>query len=167
MNRIEKIDALTRNADALTPHFELSADDLARSYGDGKWTVRQLLAHLADCEFVNLYRFCKGVAEPACNVDVFEEGQWAVELCYAERDALALGALFSGARNMLIQHTRMLSDEALERTSSHPEKGSMSGNDWIELAVGHVSHHLSQIDAALAGAPWVKPTIQNSHRFGA
>jgi uncharacterized damage-inducible protein DinB len=167
MNRRELLDTLTRNTDQMQRRLVLPTSAMDRSYGPGKWNVRQLLAHLADCEFINLWRFCRAVAEPGSTVDAFSENGWAKELRYETRPQPASAELFSGARATLTHYADTLPEATLDHACRHPEKGLMSGWDWIDLAIGHTTHHMSQIDAAVAGEPWVKPEIENAGRFGA
>src|SRR5262245_44536743 len=41
----------------------LDAGGWKRSYGPGKWTIRQILAHLRDCEMVYAVRWRKMISE--------------------------------------------------------------------------------------------------------
>ena len=167
MNRNEIVLALEANRDRMAQQFHAPTDDLAKSYGAGKWTVRQILAHASDCEFINLWRFLRAVAEPGSNVEVFEENDWAARLDYASRPAEISRDIFLAARNMLIHHMKTLPEERLLGTCKHPEKGEMAGWRWGRLTVGHCDHHLSQIEAARAGKPWVRTGNPDDRLYGA
>ena len=167
MDRQRLIDELTHSTQTIGGYFELSEADFGKSYAPNKWSVRQLLAHLTDCELVNLGRFCTSVAEPGSPVAPFSENDWATALHYERRPRAATAVLFRGLRVTLMHYLETLPDELLGNSSHHPEKGAMSGWNWVELAIGHAAHHGSQIEAAVSGRPWVKPTIPNAARFGA
>ncbi len=136
-------------------------------YGPGKWTSRQVLAHLADCEFINLWRFCRAVAEPGSTVLPFEENQWAARLDYASRPVTISKDLFLAARAQLVHYVKTLGEEKLGAACMHPEKGKMSGYDWADLAVNHVDHHLSQVAAALDKREWKPAPAGEAWKFGA
>ena len=167
MDRKRLLDELKQNTRELGARFELPEAQLERSYAPGKWTVRQLLAHLADSEFINLGRFCMAVAEPGSVVAPFSENRWASELGYDRRPRESAAQLFLGARQTLQHYVQTLPEELLSRSCVHPEKGPLDGWSWVELAIGHAAHHMSQIDAAASGEAWVKPAIANASRFGA
>jgi hypothetical protein len=167
MNRDEIVSALETGRDRMNAQFAAPAGDLAKSYGAGKWNVRQILAHVADCEFINLWRFLRAVAEPGSNVEVFEENDWAKNLDYAARPVGVSRDIFVGARNMLIHHLKTLPEERLNGACKHPEKGELEGWRWGRLTVGHSDHHLGQIEAARAGKPWVRVTRPDDRLYGA
>src|SRR6266545_7076812 len=52
----------------------------------GKWSVRQILAHLADCELVFGFRFRQTVAEDNPTLQPFDQDRWAAQ--YDGYDAL-------------------------------------------------------------------------------
>lgn len=49
---MDLLQALDRTRDETLRHFELGEGDLSLAYGPGKWSVRQILHHLADAETV-------------------------------------------------------------------------------------------------------------------
>src|SRR5262245_5213036 len=127
MNRNEIVTTLETTRDQMAKAFAAPASDLAKSYGPGKWTVRQILAHVADCEFINLWRFLRAVAEPGSKVEVFEENDWAKRLDYATRPVEVSRDIFLGARNMVIHHVKTLPEDRLMTACKHPEKGELEG----------------------------------------
>jgi hypothetical protein len=167
MNRSELVATLEANRDKMARLFAVPAEDLARSYGPGKWNVRQILAHVADCEFINLWRFLRAVAEPGSAVEVFEENDWARRLDYATRPPDVSRDVFLGARNMLIHHVRTLPEERLEGSCKHAQKGEVEGWRWARLTSGHCDHHAGQIQAAREGRPWVRVTSPDDRLYGA
>ncbi len=159
--------ALRANGVKTLPFFALSDAELERTYAPGKWTIRQLLAHLADREYINLWRFSRAAAEPGSKVASFEENDWARRLDYAHRPAVISRDLFAGARHALMQMVGALPEERLLSTCVHPEKGEMPAWRWARLAINHCEHHHGQIEAARDGIPWVKKLTENSWEFGA
>jgi DinB superfamily len=167
MNRTEIVKDLEANRDRLAKHFAAPAADLAKSYGTDKWTVRQIIAHVSDSEFVNLWRFLRAVAEPGSSVEPFEENDWAKRLDYAARPAEVSRDLFLTARNTIIHYVKTLPEDRLMTPCKHPEKGELDGWRWARLNAGHCEHHLGQIEAARAGKPWVRTTSPDDRLYGA
>ena len=62
---MEFIDQLERTKARTLEYFDLSDEDLERSYAPGKWTIRYLLNHLADSETVLFYRIRRVISEPS------------------------------------------------------------------------------------------------------
>ena len=129
-------------------------------YRPGGWTAREILAHLADVELVNLWRFCRAVTVDGGAVDVFDENGWARELAYAERPLELSRALFAAARRTLIHHLGTIPADVLEQGGAvHAEKGRLSPRAWAELVAGHTRHHLGQLEAILSSRPWTPPVV--------
>src|SRR5215471_9231829 len=51
----------------------------------GKWSVRQIVAHVADAELVSAHRFRQLVAEDTPTLIAFDQNAWAANLDYAHR----------------------------------------------------------------------------------
>jgi uncharacterized damage-inducible protein DinB len=154
MDRIELIDSFTQSRDAVLDQFEAPPKDLETAYAPGKWTVRQLLVHLTDCEFIYLWRLCRALAEPGSRVEAFDQDAWARELNYASRPLPICRDLFMAARNQLIYLLEAHEDSALERQFHHSEAGVLTLRKGISGFALHTEHHLEQIAAAREGREW-------------
>src|SRR5579863_6021066 len=51
----------------------------------GKWSVRQIIAHLADAELVGAHRFRQVIAEENPTLVAFDQDAWTSRLDYAKR----------------------------------------------------------------------------------
>lgn len=167
MQRQTLVAHLRSNRDRILRSTALPEPAFERTYGIGKWSIRQVLAHLADTEFIGLWRFCRAVAEPGSTVEAFDEPRWASALEYAKRPARGAIDLFASARATLLHYAETLEDDRLAHACSHPEKGPMTGWDWLALIPAHADHHASQIEAAAAGTPWEPRVTADSWKYGA
>jgi DinB superfamily len=131
----------------LTAYVEhLGAEGVERSLAPGKWTVRQILCHLADCEVAFGFRLRQALGERDHVIQPFDQDAWAKPYVSTSLDAhLALEA-FSGARRWNVALLDIMSAEQLSQTLSHPERGQMTIQTVIETMGGHDLNHLSQID---------------------
>src|SRR5688572_23085700 len=167
MNRADIVARLESNRDRLAAQFQAPDNDLGKTYAAGKWTVKEILGHVADCEFINLWRFLRAVAEPGKPVEAFEENDWAKNLDYAQRPANLSRDMFLAARGMLIHHAKTLPEDRLSGACVHPEKGMVGGLQWAKLTAGHCDHHIGQIEAARAGKSWVRQFDPDDRLYGA
>jgi len=154
MERKQLIEALRKSGPQVVAYFEADADLLEKTYAPGKWTVRDLLVHLTDAEFMYLGRVCTGLAEPGGTVQGFDQDKWKATLKYNERPLHVCRALFDGAREQLIDLLGRFPDSALDNVVTHSEGGPMSLRKILTYLAWHSDHHLEQIDAARAGQVW-------------
>lgn len=159
--------ALESQRSRLLAHCDAPGAELALRYAPESWTVGQVLAHLADVEFINYWRFCRAVAEPGSNVEAFDQDAWGRVFDYAARPIEATRGMIAGMRGAFLLAAKTLPDSVLKNACLHPEKGRMSGEEWLALQVAHTDHHLGQIDAARARTPWKPVLTSDSWKYGA
>ncbi len=148
MKRAELLESLSNSRYAVLEHFDLPPQDRTKTYAPGKWTVRQILAHLADMELVWLYRVSRGLAEPGRAVEAIDGDRWALGLDYASRPILINKELFHSARSQILYYIEALPESRLQQQVYHPEVGTVTVWELLEMLAGHTEHHLAQIDKA-------------------
>jgi uncharacterized damage-inducible protein DinB len=111
----------------------------------GKWSAREILCHLADCELVFAYRLRQALAEDHHVIQPFDQDQWARN--YATYTLAQALALFSAAREWNLALLRSVSPEAMEKQVTHPERGTMTFRTMVETMGGHDINHLRQVEA--------------------
>ena len=118
--------------------------------GAGKWSIQQIVAHLADDELVGGYRIRLILAAPGTAIQAFDQDQWAETGRYAATDPWRSLALFRALReaNLALWH-RLLPAE-WERAGVHAERGAESIRDIASYYAGHDLNHFGQIEAILA-----------------
>jgi len=110
----------------------------------GKWSVREILCHLADCEIVFAYRLRQTLAEPHHVIQPFDQGIWAAHYkCYDARSALAA---FTAVRQFNVNLVDSLPAECFLKPVTHPERGVMTFGVIVETMAGHDLNHLNQIE---------------------
>jgi uncharacterized damage-inducible protein DinB len=123
-------------------------ETLNRSPAPGKWSARDILAHLADCEVVFAFRLRQALAEDYHVIQPFDQDRWAAT--YAHYDAPAALAVFTAVRQWNLALIAGLKPEALTKLLTHPERGEMTFQTVVETMAGHDVNHLGQVDAILA-----------------
>ncbi|MGH9414928.1 MAG: DinB family protein [Terriglobales bacterium] len=112
----------------------------------GKWTPREILAHLADEEIVFGFRYRQAVAEDHYVVQPMDQNRWArAYSIYSSEQAVAL---FTAVRAWNLVFLRLLSTEQWAKPLTHPERGTMTFRVLVETGAGHDLNHLSQLAAA-------------------
>jgi uncharacterized damage-inducible protein DinB len=122
-------------------------ETLNRAPRPGKWSVRDILAHLADCEVVFAFRLRQALAEDYHVIQPFDQDRWATT--YAHYDARAALAVFTAVRQWNLALVAGLKAEALTKLLAHPERGEMTFQVVVETMAGHDLNHLGQIEAIL------------------
>jgi len=114
----------------------------------GKWSVREILCHLADCEVVFAFRLRQTLAEPHHVIQPFDQDLWAAT--YASYDAQAALAVFTAVRNFNVKLIASLPAEAFSKPATHPERGAMTFQTILDTMGGHDLNHLAQIEKIAA-----------------
>jgi hypothetical protein len=114
----------------------------------GKWSVRDILSHLADCEVVFAFRLRQALAEDFHVIQPFDQDKFAVT--YAHYDARVALAAFSAVRQWNLALIAGLSAGDFDKPLNHPERGSMTLRVVVETMAGHDLNHLRQVEALLA-----------------
>jgi hypothetical protein len=127
----------------------IGQDGLERPWAPGKWTSREVLCHLADCEVGIGFRLRQALAEDGGVAQPFDQDAWARRYGPLSADA-ALNA-FRGLRAWNLALLRGVGAADLERTYTHPERGEETVRMLRDFLAGHDLNHLGQLERA-AGA---------------
>ncbi len=119
-----------------------------QSPAPGRWSVREIFCHLADCEIVFAYRLRQTLAEPHHVIQPFDQDIWAQHYC--AYDAPAALAVFTAVRNFNVKLIASIPPEAFSKPVVHPERGDMTFDTIVETMGGHDLNHLSQIEKIAA-----------------
>lgn len=112
----------------------------------GKWSIIEVVQHLADSELVAGWRYRMAVAHDRPAITSFDQDLWATRLGYdaADRDEALLQ--FAVLRRANVRLLDGLSPAALARVGVHVERGEESVAHMMKLYAGHDLLHLRQIE---------------------
>jgi uncharacterized damage-inducible protein DinB len=113
-----------------------------------KWSVRDILCHLADAETAFAFRLRQTVAEAHHLIQPYDQDAFAA--AYEERTAREGLDTFSALRRWNLLFIRSAVPAALPKAVTHPERGTMTFQTILETMAGHDLNHLAQITALLA-----------------
>jgi hypothetical protein len=124
----------------------------------GKWSIRQIAAHLADTELVAAHRFRQVLAEENPTLVAFDQDAWASRLDYAHRKPRQSLESFRRLRAESYELLKAAPESAFERTGNHTERGAVTLSAVLEGFVNHVESHARQIESIRAGYKAAKGT---------
>ena len=150
----EAIDVLQQTAQELEQCYltlvEIE-DGFERSYGKGKWTAKQIFAHLADTDLLMGYRIRQAISVENYVIDIVDQDGWAKP--YHRLDASLALQSFRGLRawNLALISTFGLKDWVAE--TMHPERpGKFDTVDTlVRFLAGHDLNHLAQLERIIQG----------------
>lgn len=111
----------------------------------GKWTIRQIVRHLADTEIVAGMRLRQMLAEERPTLIPFDQDLWAGNLAYAKADLAGSVRTFRALREDTAKTLDSAAPELFERMGVHPERGDKTLHEWVALFAKHVQKHADQI----------------------
>ncbi len=123
----------------------LPPDELDRVPGPGKWTIRQIAAHLADGEIVSAARFRYIAGQPNSKLYGYNQELWAANLGYATLPIEPALAAFRAVRQASVAMLQRLPESAWSQTGFHEERGELTLRRMVELTAEHTENHVRQI----------------------
>jgi hypothetical protein len=124
-------------------------DDLARKPDPTRWSVVQILAHLADAEIVGAWRFRLILASDGVALQPFDQNAWAETFRYQDADALESIELFEANRTATMSLLRRVDPALHANHGMHAERGKETVEHLVRLYAGHDLNHLAQIQQLL------------------
>jgi DinB family protein len=123
---------------------------LAKRPAPGKWSVNEILAHLAESEIVVGYRLRTIMGEPGAPIQAFDQDKWAAAGKYAAREAKKSLALFRAVREANLELLRSLDAAQWKLFGMHSERGEESIEMTVSMIAGHDINHLRQVEALVS-----------------
>lgn len=117
---------------------------------EGRFTPREVIAHLADWEPIMRDRIRQAVEQPGSTLQVFDEVEMAQINDYAHTDPDAQGQLWARERALTARFVSGLAAEDWSKSALHPERGVLCAEDLANLILGHDLYHIAQLTASMA-----------------
>jgi uncharacterized damage-inducible protein DinB len=130
----EKLEAL---------YGRLSAEQIDRKLAPHKWSAREVMVHLADCEIAFGFRLRQAAAGVEL-IQPFDQDDWARN--YGAYSFQAALTTYRAVRAWNLAFIRSLTDEQKAQVVMHPERGTMTVWTIVETMAGHDRHHLTGLE---------------------
>ncbi len=144
----ERLDRLSVGPNAITAAVAGVAEQvLDYQPSPEKWSIRQIVAHLADVEIIYGYRMRQMLADEKPQIAPIDQDNWARNLNY--RTAPVSGSLeqYTALRRANLRLLRRIEVQDLARGAFHPERGRIvTLEELLGMMVGHDPNHLQQIE---------------------
>ncbi len=108
----------------------------------GKWSIQQVVIHLADAEASFADRIRRIIAMDGPVLLAWDENKFIQQLHYNQQSAEDAVAYVGIIRRQTSRILRELPNEAFSRTGEHSEKGRQTLENVVSSAVNHMDHHL-------------------------
>ena len=115
-----------------------------------KWSVSEILAHLADGEIVGGFRLRLILGSPGAPIVAFDQDKWVISGHYEKRDPRKSVEQFRVLREENLALLKSLKPEQWKHYGMHSERGQESIEHMVRMFAGHDINHLRQIEEILA-----------------
>jgi uncharacterized damage-inducible protein DinB len=110
----------------------------------GKWCLREVMAHLADCEIAWGWRLRQALAEEHAVLQPFDQDAWGQ--VYGAYSYAAAWKCWSAMRGWNVAFVQALNEAEKEKMYTHPERGEERVWTIVEIMAGHDLHHLKVLE---------------------
>jgi DinB superfamily len=124
---------------------------LMRRPAPDKWSVAEILAHLADAELAISWRLRQVLTNNAVPIQAYDQNLWATTFKYARRDPRQSLANFRALREANLALLKSVSRKLWENYGVHAERGNESVSHVVKMVAGHDLNHLQQVERILSG----------------
>jgi uncharacterized damage-inducible protein DinB len=112
-----------------------------------KWSILEILGHLADMDILYAYRMRQMLADEKPVFAAIDQDAWARNLGYMESSPAEMVALYGINRHANLQLLRRLKPGDLDKSAYHPElKRQFTVAEMVERMGIHGANHLDQIE---------------------
>src|ERR1700730_18239125 len=125
---------------------DVPAAKLHKRPAPAKWSVAEILAHLADSEIVRGWRLRQILGAPGTPVQAFDEEVWAISGHYEKRDPRKSVEMFRVLREANLALLKSLTPEQWKHHGMHAERGQESIEHIVRLNAGHDINHIKQVE---------------------
>lgn len=139
----------------------LTSKELKWKPEPGKWSIAEIIAHLADVEIVASWRMRSVLGANGTAIQAFDQDAWASVFQYGKRDVGQSLEVFRVLRQNNLAMLRALPPESWDNYGMHAERGKETIAHLARMFAGHDTNHILQIESI---ASHLKSARQKSAR---
>ena len=117
-----------------------------------KWSITEIIAHLAEDEVVTSWRYRQMIESCGCTLASFDQDQWSRLGDYRSWKSSDALDMFCLLREANLRMLRNLSTDEWDCFGVHAERGRISVRDLAHHMAGHDMNHVDQIRSILGRA---------------
>jgi hypothetical protein len=122
---------------------------LSKRPAPDKWSVGEILAHMAEAEMAGSYRMRSALGESGTPILAFDQDKWAAAGRYSKRQPKHSLATFRALREENLRLLRSLKPAEWRRYGMHQERGRETIERMARMFAGHDLNHIRQIESIL------------------
>ena len=127
----------------------LSLDELRQHPRPGKWSILEIAVHVTDSELIGAGRIRLATAQPGAAFVGYDQERWAEALGYQQYGSEELNVVLDLFKRLRQTSYRLFAGtsgaEWVERGGIHPEYGTITLRNLLELYADHGERHIGQI----------------------
>ncbi len=123
----------------------LNDEQLNTAYGEGKWTVRQVIHHLADSHMNAFVRMKLVLTEDNPTLKPYSQDDWARTKEAAAYPVESSLHILTGLHERWASLLDTVPDTGWSRTAFHPENGPMTLQRLLDIYADHGEKHVKSI----------------------
>lgn len=124
----------------------LTKKQLTQRPEPGKWSITEIVSHLADAELVGGWRMRLILGNSGVSIQPFDQDVWAETLGYSRRDAKASLETFRVLREANLAMLKSLPKNLWDNYGMHQERGKETISHIVRMFAGHDLNHLAQVE---------------------
>ena len=128
----------------------VSTAKLRKRPAPDKWSVNEILAHLAEAEIAGSFRMRLILGSPGTPVAAFDQDAWVLSGHYEKRDPRKSLEQFRALRQANLELLKSLTPEQWKHHGIHAERGKETIEHIVRMFAGHDLNHLRQIEEIVA-----------------
>ena len=125
----------------------LSPKELKWSPAPGKWSIGEIVAHLADVEIVASWRMRSVLGANGTAIQPFDQDTWASVFEYSKRDPKQSLEVFRVLRENNLAMLKAIPRESWDNYGMHAERGKETIAHLARMFAGHDTNHILQVEA--------------------
>ena len=125
---------------------KLNKKQLSKRPAPGKWSIAEILAHLADVELAVGWRMRMILSQNGVPLQAFDQDAWANTFNYSQRDSKSSLETFRVLRENNLGLLKSVPKTLWENYGMHQERGKESIAHMVRMLAGHDLNHLQQIE---------------------
>jgi uncharacterized damage-inducible protein DinB len=146
------LDILTQQMEETSAYLiDLTEQQAHFSYGDGKWTIKEVIGHVADTERIMAYRLLSFARGETAELPGYDDNQYVFNAQFNDQSVQQLIQNLMMVRQSTIHLIKSLPSEAYLR------RGKANGSEvtvraLIHIITGHELHHRNIIKQRYMGS---------------
>ncbi len=111
-----------------------------------KWSISEILAHLADTELVGGWRLRQVIGKNGVEIQAYDQEVWAETFGYSQREPAVSLETFRAVRAANLLLLESIPKDLWENYGMHQERGKETIAHIVRIFAGHDLNHLRQIE---------------------